>query len=230
MLDAIPAADASARPAAHTIATPPPGPDRLAGAPALHGAARTLLPALEAGRPLDAAALRDAMTRAHGASDADGAWVWKDAYEAAEAAVVLFVRRYGRATAPAGRRGRGRPPQDAGHARGRRRAGALAHQALRGAGPAPAVLDAAAARLRRIAGRRRPAGRRRSGAQRRHRHARRDGGVRARQGRVRAAVSERDRGGPRRASRGALSRHRRHPPHTPRRWPTSCRACGRPSC
>ena len=37
------------------------------------------------------------MTRAFGASDASGAWVWKDAYEAAEAAVVLFVQRYGRA-------------------------------------------------------------------------------------------------------------------------------------
>ena len=37
------------------------------------------------------------MTRAFGASDAEGAWVWKDAYEAAEAAVVLFLKRYGRA-------------------------------------------------------------------------------------------------------------------------------------
>ena len=37
------------------------------------------------------------MTRAFGASDAQGAWVWKDAYEAAEAAVVLFIRRHGRA-------------------------------------------------------------------------------------------------------------------------------------
>ena len=37
------------------------------------------------------------MTRAFGASDAEGGWVWKDAYEAAEAAVVLFVQRYGRA-------------------------------------------------------------------------------------------------------------------------------------
>ena len=123
--------------------------------------------------------------------------------------------------APAGRRGRGRPPQDAGHARGRRRAGTLAHEALRGAGPPPAVLHAAPARLRRPQGRRRPPGRCRAGAQRRHRHARRDGGMRARQGRGRAAVSERDRGGPRRASRGAVSRHRRHPPQRrgPRRLP-----------
>ena len=52
---------------------------------------------LEAGRPLDAATLRDAMTRAFGASDAQGAWLWKDAYEAAEAAAVLFLQRYGRA-------------------------------------------------------------------------------------------------------------------------------------
>ena len=51
---------------------------------------------LEAGRPLDAETLRDAMTRAFGASDAEGGWVWKDAYEAAEAACVLFLQRYGR--------------------------------------------------------------------------------------------------------------------------------------
>ena len=98
MLDAHPAADASARPQL------PPGPAALAGAPqaragsgALIAAARTLLPVLEAGRPLDAATLRTAMTGAFGASDAEGAWVWKDAYEAAEAAVVLFLQRYGRA-------------------------------------------------------------------------------------------------------------------------------------
>ena len=97
MLDAIPASDASARPA-HTLApAPPPGPATPTGAPALFAAATALLPVLTAGRPLDAATLRDAMTRAHGASDAAGAWVWKDAYEAAEAAVVLFLKRYGRA-------------------------------------------------------------------------------------------------------------------------------------
>ena len=51
---------------------------------------------LEAGRPLDAAILRDAMTEAFGGTDAEGGWVWKDAYEAAEAACVLFLQRYGR--------------------------------------------------------------------------------------------------------------------------------------
>ena len=98
MLDAHPAADASARPQL------PPGPAALAGAPqaragagALIAAAQTLLPVLEAGRPLDAATLRTAMTGAFGASDAQGAWLWKDAYEAAEAAAVLFLKRYGRA-------------------------------------------------------------------------------------------------------------------------------------
>ena len=64
---------------------------------ALLEAAQALLPVLTAGRPLDKNALRDAMTRAFGATDAEGAWVWKDAYEAAEAAVVLFLKRYGRA-------------------------------------------------------------------------------------------------------------------------------------
>ena len=97
MLDAIPAPDAPARPA-HTLTTvPPPARSTPSGASALFAAAETLLPALEAGRALDAATLRNAMTRSFGASDAAGAWVWKDAYEAAEAAVVLFVKRYGRA-------------------------------------------------------------------------------------------------------------------------------------
>ena len=98
MLDATPAADVSARPQLPrglpaTASTSQP----RSGADALIAAARTLLPILEAGRPLDAATLRDAMTRAFGASDAQGAWLWKDAYEAAEAAAVLFLQRYGRA-------------------------------------------------------------------------------------------------------------------------------------
>ena len=95
MLDAIPAPDAPARPA-HPLA-PAPAPDTAAGAPALLAAATALVPVLEAGRALDASTLRAAMTTAFGASDAAGAWVWKDAYEAAEAAVVLFLKRYGRA-------------------------------------------------------------------------------------------------------------------------------------
>ena len=63
---------------------------------ALLAAATALLPELEAGRALDPKTLREAMSAAFGASDGQGAWVWKDAYEAAEAAMVLFVQRYGR--------------------------------------------------------------------------------------------------------------------------------------
>ena len=99
MLDASQAADVSARPhPAHTVtASPAPAHSAPAGPDALIAAAGTLLPVLEAGRPLDAATIRDAMTRAFGASDSEGGWIWKDAYEAAEAAAVLFVQRYGRA-------------------------------------------------------------------------------------------------------------------------------------
>ena len=35
------------------------------------------------------------MTAAFEASDQHGAWLWKDAYEASEAAAVLFLRKYG---------------------------------------------------------------------------------------------------------------------------------------
>ena len=97
MLDAPQAPDALARPLPPAAAIDPPAePARPVAGDALIAAARTLLPVLEAGRPLDAATLRDAMTKAFGATDADGAWVWKDAYEAAEAAVVIFMQRYGR--------------------------------------------------------------------------------------------------------------------------------------
>ena len=97
MLDAPQAPDALARPLPPAVPVDPPAePARPVAGDALFAAARTLLPVLEAGRPLDAATLRDAMTRAFGASDAEGGWVWKDAYEAAEAAVVIFMQRYGR--------------------------------------------------------------------------------------------------------------------------------------
>jgi len=70
----------------------PAAPDRAA---AILHAARLLLPTLERGHALDAAILRAAMEAAFGASDAAGTWVWKDAYEACEAAQVLFLRRHG---------------------------------------------------------------------------------------------------------------------------------------
>ncbi len=67
-------------------------------APASDGilrAARLLLPDLERGRRIDAAILRAAMEAAFGGSDAVGAWDWKCAYEACEAATVLFLRKFG---------------------------------------------------------------------------------------------------------------------------------------
>ena len=100
MLDAQPAANAPARP---PTVQPLPASPAIADTPgvrskpaALLAAATALLPSLEAGRALDAKSLREAMSAAFGAGDAQGAWVWKDAYEAAEAAMVLFVQRYGR--------------------------------------------------------------------------------------------------------------------------------------
>src|SRR3546814_3314006 len=63
----------------------------------LLAAAHSMLPALEAGRPIDAAQLRSAMTDAFGASDSEGAWDWKSAYDACEVAEILFLRRYGQA-------------------------------------------------------------------------------------------------------------------------------------
>ncbi len=63
---------------------------------AVYQAALLLLPHLERGQRINAAMLRGAMETAFGASDATGAWDWKTAYEACEAATVLFLRKYGK--------------------------------------------------------------------------------------------------------------------------------------
>ncbi|MGE0847811.1 MAG: strawberry notch-like NTP hydrolase domain-containing protein, partial [Flavobacteriaceae bacterium] len=60
-------------------------------------AAGLLLPHLERGERIDAAMLRSAMEAAFDASDASGAWDWKTAYDACEAATVLMLRKYGKA-------------------------------------------------------------------------------------------------------------------------------------
>jgi hypothetical protein len=57
-------------------------------------AVRQLFTDLERGRRIDATALRNAMEAAFSASDASGAWNWKTAYDACEAATILFLRRY----------------------------------------------------------------------------------------------------------------------------------------
>ncbi|HEY3949854.1 strawberry notch-like NTP hydrolase domain-containing protein [Phenylobacterium sp.] len=61
----------------------------------LLAAARALLPQLNRSRPLDRRLVANVMTTSFGASDADGAWLWRDAYDAIEAAMVLQLRRLG---------------------------------------------------------------------------------------------------------------------------------------
>ncbi len=69
-------------------------PDEVSG---LIHAATLLAQLLGQGRAVDSRALRAAMETAFCASDAEGAWVWKDAYEAFEAAQVMFLRKFGAA-------------------------------------------------------------------------------------------------------------------------------------
>ena len=63
-------------------------------AAALGMAADALLRHFVSGKAPTAHDLRAAMEQAFGATDATGAWVWKDAYEALEIAQVLFLRRF----------------------------------------------------------------------------------------------------------------------------------------
>ncbi|HYL90498.1 MAG TPA: strawberry notch family protein [Burkholderiales bacterium] len=70
-------------------------PSRAPASAAIAQAARLLLSDLERGRRIDAGILRAAMESAFGASDAAGAWDWKTAYDACEAATILFLRKYG---------------------------------------------------------------------------------------------------------------------------------------
>ena len=64
---------------------------------ALFLAGHTLVAHLERGCAIDAAMLRAAMEGAFGGSDAEGAWDWKQAYDACEAAQILFLRKYAKA-------------------------------------------------------------------------------------------------------------------------------------
>ena len=86
----------SAAPAAATLPLflPQAPPDKASG---LIHAATLLAQLLGQGRAVDTRALRSAMETAFGGSDAEGAWVWKDAYEALEAAQVMFLRKFGAA-------------------------------------------------------------------------------------------------------------------------------------
>jgi predicted RNA methylase len=79
--------------AAAPCATPATSPSDAADA--LVAAANFLLTDLERGLAIDARALRTAMIASFGASDAEGAWDWKSAYDACEAAQILFLRKFG---------------------------------------------------------------------------------------------------------------------------------------
>ncbi|MBB5520188.1 P-loop containing NTP hydrolase pore-1 [Amphiplicatus metriothermophilus] len=82
--------------AAPAVASPPlASPSDIARC--IVAAAHLLIPHLEQGRQVDAAILRAAMEQAFAGSDATGAWDWKAAYDAGEAATVLFLRKYGKA-------------------------------------------------------------------------------------------------------------------------------------
>ncbi|MBO9111923.1 MULTISPECIES: bifunctional class I SAM-dependent methyltransferase/DEAD/DEAH box helicase [Rhizobium/Agrobacterium group] len=64
------------------------------GAEALLKAAEQIASRLEHGKAVTSGDLRQLMMEALGGSDAEGLWLWKDAYEAAEAAQVLFLRKF----------------------------------------------------------------------------------------------------------------------------------------
>src|SRR5713101_967596 len=82
------AAVVAASPAASTV-------QPASCADALIGAANLLLTDLERGVAIDTRTLRTAMIASFGASDAEGGWDWKTAYEACEAAQILFLRKFG---------------------------------------------------------------------------------------------------------------------------------------
>ncbi|RWM85616.1 MAG: methylase [Mesorhizobium sp.] len=75
------------------LAMPESGPANRAAA--ILRAADLLIPPLEGGRAISTNVLGAAMSSCFGGTDAEGRWVWKDAYEALEAAQVLFMRKFG---------------------------------------------------------------------------------------------------------------------------------------
>jgi hypothetical protein len=73
-----------------TAAPVSPAQDDIDFSAGIADAARLLLPDLARGSSIDAAILRAAMETAFGGSDAAGAWNWKAAYDACEAATACF--------------------------------------------------------------------------------------------------------------------------------------------
>ncbi|TBY87040.1 class I SAM-dependent methyltransferase, partial [Rhizobium leguminosarum bv. viciae] len=61
---------------------------------ALMDAGSQITPLLEQGKVLTTADLRQIITEVFGGSDAEGVWIWKEAYEATEIAQVLFLHKF----------------------------------------------------------------------------------------------------------------------------------------
>ncbi|TAU38941.1 methylase (plasmid) [Rhizobium leguminosarum] len=76
------------------IVSTSPRPDIKTRAEALMDAGGKITLRLEQGKLLTTADLRQIMTEVFGGSDAEGVWLWKDAYEATEIAQVLFLRKF----------------------------------------------------------------------------------------------------------------------------------------
>ncbi|MBY5848046.1 methylase [Rhizobium leguminosarum] len=76
------------------IVSTSPRPDIRTRAEALMDAGGKITPLLEQGKVLTTADLRQIMTEVFGGSDAEGVWLWKEAYEATEIAQVLFLRKF----------------------------------------------------------------------------------------------------------------------------------------
>ena len=77
---------------AATVATAATGADRASN---LLAAARALTVHFSRSRPLDRRLVARIMTTTFGQSDTEGAWLWRDAYDAIETAMVLQLRRLG---------------------------------------------------------------------------------------------------------------------------------------
>jgi predicted RNA methylase len=88
------AASAAPRAASLPLFLPQAPPDKVSG---LIHAATLLVQLLAQGRAIDTRALRSTMETAFCGTDAEGAWLWKDAYDACEAAQVMFLRKFGAA-------------------------------------------------------------------------------------------------------------------------------------
>ena len=100
-------------------------------------AALRLVAELEIGKPLDARIMRFAMEEAFGASDTNGAWIWKDAYEASELAQIKMIDRYGSAM----QKNAGKRSRVSRHGHQDCRASTKSYKTLRRNGSAPAILN-----------------------------------------------------------------------------------------